>query len=73
MRAAISVRGLTYANPRNWSRSECTPHGRAGLELCQRCRGGVDLVAEDPQVAGAQAAIFAALEFEDGDGHGALF
>ena len=48
-------------------------HGGARLELRQRRRGGVDLVAEDPQVAGAQAAVFAALELEDGDGHAALF
>ena len=48
-------------------------HGGARLELCQRSRGGVDLIAEDPQVAGAQATVFAALEFEDGDCHGALF
>src|SRR5213075_2261739 len=40
--------------------------GGAGFELGQRRGGGVDFVAEDPQVAGAQPAIFAALEFEDG-------
>ena len=44
-------------------------HGRARLELCEWRGGGVDFIAEDPQVAGAQAPVFAALEFEDGDGH----
>ena len=48
-------------------------HRGAGLELGQRSGGGVDFIAEDPQVAGAQATVFAALEFEDGDGHRALF
>ena len=48
-------------------------HGGAGLELGQRRRGGVDFIAEDPQVAGAQTTVFAALEFQDGDCHGALF
>jgi hypothetical protein len=48
-------------------------HGRARFELCQRSRSSVDFIAEDPQVAGAQATVFAALEFEDGDIHVALF
>ena len=48
-------------------------HGGAGLELRQRRGGGVDFIAEDPQVAGAQATVFAALEFEDGDGHRGVF
>ena len=48
-------------------------HRGAGLELGQRRGGGVDFIAEDPQVAGAQATVFAALEFEDGDGHRGVF
>ena len=42
-------------------------HRGTGLELCQWCRGSVDFVAEDPQMAGTQATVFAALEFEDGE------
>ena len=45
----------------------------AGFEGGERRNGGIDLVAEDPDVAGAQAPVFAALEFEDGDGHGGVF
>jgi hypothetical protein len=46
-------------------------HGGARFELRQWSGGGVDLIAEDPQVAGAQATVFAALEFEDGGSHAA--
>jgi uncharacterized protein YyaL (SSP411 family) len=48
-------------------------HGRAGVELGERRGGGVNLIAEDPQVAGAQPTVFAALEFEDGDGLRGVF
>ena len=48
-------------------------HGGARFELGQRRRGSVDFIAEDPQVTGAQTTVFAALEFQDGDCHGALF
>ena len=42
-------------------------HRGTGLELREWCGGRVDFVAEDPQMAGTQATIFAALEFEDGN------
>ncbi len=42
-------------------------HHGAGFEIGQRRGGGIHLVAEDPEVAGAETAVFAALEFEDGD------
>ncbi len=42
-------------------------HRGTGFELREWCGGGVDFVAEDPQMAGTQTTIFAALEFEDGN------
>jgi len=48
-------------------------HGGARFELCQRRRRRIHFVAEDPEVPGTQTTVFAALELEDGDGHGALF
>jgi hypothetical protein len=42
-----------------------------GLEAIQRGGGHVDLVAVDPQVAGAQASIGIGLEAQAGQGHGA--
>ncbi len=41
----------------------------ARLETVQRGRGHVDLVAVDPQVAGAQAAVGVGFEAKAGQGH----
>jgi hypothetical protein len=48
-------------------------HRGTRFEFRERRGRCVDLVAEDPEMAGAQTSVFAALEFQDGDCHGALF
>ena len=73
MRAAISVRGFDVRISQELVAVGVHLHRGAGLELREWRGGGVDFVAENPQVTGAQATVFATLEFQDGDGHRAIF
>ena len=62
MRAQISACGLTYSVAQEGIRAERSSATRAGREARERRAVGVDLIAEDPQMPGAQAAVLAALE-----------